>query len=229
MYFWTKMDDELKNNVYGEIITISYITFIILLSIPFYKINSEYSRKVIHIMLGNFYFIALYYFTKWYFASFFPFLFIFINYFSIKHNLIKYMQKMPNPKDKSVSYGTVYYAISLFILTTFSWIKKNYSLGLCPFLAMAYGDGLACIFGGAFKSRYINIYDSKKSIIGSSTMFIVCFLVFGSYLNYMNINCWMIKSFILSSISTLLEAISPCGIDNLTVPLGGLVLMNYLL
>ena len=223
------MDEELKNNLYGEIITISYIIFIILLSIPFYKINPEYSRKVIHIMLGNFYFIALFYFTKWYFASFFPFLFIFINYFSIKYNFIKYMQKTPNPKNQTVSYGTVYYAISLFILTTFSWIKKNYSLGLCPFLAMAYGDGFACIFGRIVKSPYMNIFDSKKSLIGSSTMFIVCFIVFGFYFNYMNISCWIIKSFAMSSISTILEATSPCGIDNLTVPIGDLIMMNYLL
>ena len=138
------------------------------------------------------------------------------------------MQKIPNPKNKTVSYGTVYYAISLFILTTYSWIKKNYSLGLCPFLAMAYGDGFACIFGRLIKSPYMNIFDSKKSLIGSSIMFIVCFIIFGFYFNYMNISCWMIKSFVMSSISTIIEAMSPYGIDNLTVPICDLIMMNYL-
>ena len=222
------MDAEFKKNLYGEIICIIYVIFIFLLSILFYKINPEYSRKVVHIMLGNFYFIALLYFTKWYYASFGPFVFIFINYFSSKYNLIKFVQRASDSKKKSINYGTVFYAISLFILTTFSWIKKNYSLGLCPFLAMAYGDGLACIFGNMFKSAYITIYDSKKSLVGSSTMFIVCFLIFGCYFNYMNVNCWMIKSLMLSGISTILEAMSPWGIDNLTVPLIDLAIMNFL-
>lgn len=81
----------IKENIKGEIISILYIIIVFILSVPLYKINPEFSRKEIHIMLGNFYFIALLYFTNWYFASFFPFLSIFLNYLIIKYKAIKYM------------------------------------------------------------------------------------------------------------------------------------------
>ena len=114
-------------NIKGEIICILFILFSFILAFPFYKINPEYSRKVIHIMLGNFYFIALFYFSDWYFACLGPFAFIFVNYFSIKYRFIKLMLRHPKKNDKNIKYdyGTVYYAISLTIITIYSWkIKK---------------------------------------------------------------------------------------------------------
>lgn len=78
-------------NIEGEIICLLFIISVFIISIPFYKINAEYSRKVIHIMLSIFYFIALLYFTEWYFACFGPFVFIFVNYFSVKYRYIKLM------------------------------------------------------------------------------------------------------------------------------------------
>ena len=118
----------IKLNIEGEIISFLFILSSFILSIPFYKINPEYSRKVIHIMLGNFYFIALFYFTEWYFACFGPFVFIFVNYFSVKYRYIKLMLRY-NKKDEKGKihndYGTVYYAVSLTIITMYSWkIKK---------------------------------------------------------------------------------------------------------
>ena len=117
------MNYNLKENIKGEIISLTFILLTFILAIPFYRINPEYSRKEIHIMLGNFYFIALLYFTEWYFACLGPFIFIFINYFSIKYQLIKLMLRHEKIKDKSKvkkDYGTVYYAISLTILTIYS-------------------------------------------------------------------------------------------------------------
>ena len=111
----------LKINIEGEIISLLFILLVFILAIPFYRINPEYSRKEIHIMLGNFYFIALFYFTEWYFAFLGPFIFIFINYFSVRYRYIKLMlrHRQKNTEDKIYyDYGTVYYAISLTILTS---------------------------------------------------------------------------------------------------------------
>ncbi len=70
------MTTNIKENILGEIICFLFIFFVFIIAIPLYKIKPEYSRKEIHIMLGNFYFIALLYFSEWYFACFGPFLFI---------------------------------------------------------------------------------------------------------------------------------------------------------
>ena len=57
------MNDIIKENIKGELFSVTFILIVFLLAIPFYKIKPEYSRKEIHLMLGNFYFIALFYFT----------------------------------------------------------------------------------------------------------------------------------------------------------------------
>ena len=218
-------------NIEGEIISLLYILLIFLISIPFYKINQEHSRKVIHIMLGFFYFIALYYFTEWYFACFGPLLFIFVNYFSVKFNFIKLMlRNKKNKKGKILhDYGTVYYAFSLTVITIYSWKIKKPEIGLCPFLSMAFGDGFACVFGSNIKSPYKIIFGAKKSLVGSFTMFFTCFLIYKIFFSYYEINYGIIKAIFLGIISTILEAFSPFSTDNLTVPIGNLVLISFLI
>ena len=226
------MINNLKENIIGEIISLIFILLTFILAIPFYRIKPEYSRKEIHIMLGNFYFIALLYFTEWYFACLGPFVFIFVNYFSIKYQLIKVMLRNEKVKDKSKikkDYGTVYYAISLTILTIYSWKINKPDIGLCPFLSMAFGDGMACIIGGAIKSPYKIIFGAKKSLAGSLTMFIVNIIIFGIYFYYYNIKLWIIKSIFIGFFSTILEAFSPFGTDNLTVPLCNLYIISFLI
>ena len=221
----------IKENIEGEIICFLFILSSFILSVPFYRINPEYSRKVIHIMLGNFYFIALLYFSDWYFACFGPFVFIFVNYFSVKYRYIKLMLRH-NKKIKNgeiyYDYGTVYYAISLTIITIYSWKIKKPEIGLCPFLSMAFGDGFACVIGSSIKSPSIFIFESKKSLIGSFTMFFITFLIYNIFFWYYNINMGMIKAFFMGIISMLLEAISPYATDNLTVPIGNLILISFL-
>ena len=221
----------IKENIEGEIICFLFILSSFILSVPFYRINPEYSRKVIHIMLGNFYFIALLYFSDWYFACFGPFVFIFVNYFSVKYRYIKLMLRH-NKKTKNgeiyYDYGTVYYAISLTIITIYSWKIKKPEIGLCPFLSMAFGDGFACVIGSSIKSPSIFIFESKKSLIGSFTMFFITFLIYNIFFWYYNINMGMIKAFFMGIISMLLEAISPYATDNLTVPIGNLILISFL-
>ena len=221
----------LKRNILGEIISFSFIILVFLIAIPFYNINPEYSRKEIHIMLGFFYFIALIYFTEWYFACFGPFVFIFVNYFSVKYQLIKLMLRhrleKKNKKYKK-DYGTVYYAISLTIITIYCWKVKKPEMGLCPFLSMAFGDGLACVIGRLINSPYMIIFGAKKSIAGSFTMFLVSFIAFGAFFYYYNANLWLIKGWFMGLISMIIEALSPFGTDNLTVPLLDLFIISFL-
>jgi dolichol kinase len=171
-------------NIEGEIICFLYILSIFIISIPFYKISAEYSRKVIHIMLGFFYFIALLYFTEWYFASFGPFIFIFVNYFSVKYSYIKLMLR--NKKKLNTGgyndYGTVYYAMSLTIITIYSWKINKPEIGICPFLSMAFGDGFAGVFGSSIKSKTFIIFESKKKF---NRMFYYVFYLFFSLWNFL--------------------------------------------
>ena len=208
-------------------ILVSYI-FIFLMIIGgklFEKVGKEASRKFIHIMLGNWWLIAMYFFNNVWFAAFVPLTFVIINYISYKKDIIKVMEREENKKD---GLGTVYYACSLLILViiTFGVLNKPI-LGLVPIFVMAFGDGLAAIFGKLIKSKKYKVYDTEKSIAGSLTMFIVSFIIISIYLVYINNPFWYLKGIIISLIITVLEAISIKGIDNITVPIATLIMLMF--
>lgn len=208
-------------------ILVSYI-FIFLMIIGgklFEKVGKEASRKFIHIMLGNWWLIAMYFFNNVWFAAFVPLTFVIINYISYKKDIIKVMEREENKKD---GLGTVYYACSLLILViiTFGVLNKPI-LGLVPIFVMAFGDGLAAIFGKLIKSKKYKVYDTEKSIAGSLTMFIVSFIIISIYLIYINNPFWYLKAIIISLIITVLEAISIKGTDNITVPIANLIMLMF--
>ena len=115
-------------NWLGIVVSYLYIALVIIGAKIFEKKGREASRKFIHIMLGNWWFIAMYFFTNVWFAAFVPATFIIINYLSFKKNIIKVMER-----DEQDGFGTVYYAVSLLILVIVSFgIYDMPSLGLIP-------------------------------------------------------------------------------------------------
>ena len=149
------------------------------------------------------------------------------NYISYKKDIIKVMER-----DQQDGLGTVYYATSLLILVIVSFgIYRMPSLGLIPNLVMAYGDGLAALFGKAIKSKKYKLGDSKKSTAGSITMFVISTILIGGYLAFWHqvefwaTPHWPLVSALIGFAITAIEAISVKGTDNITVPLGTLCML----
>ena len=215
------------NNWMGILVSYLYIALVIIGARIFERKGKEASRKFIHIMLGNWWFIAMYYFTNVWFAAFVPATFVIINYISYKKDLIKVMER-----DVQDGLGTVYYAISLLILVIVSFgVYKEPSLGLIPNLVMAYGDGLAGLLGRMIKSKRYKLSDTKKSVAGSITMFVISTLLIGGYLLYWHKEIfwstphWPLVAVLIGFAITAIEAISEKGTDNITVPLGTLCML----
>ena len=205
-------------------ILVSYVAIFLVIVIAklFEKKGKEASRKFIHIALGNWWLIAMYFFDNVWFALFVPATFVIINYVSYKKNLIKVMERTENDKE---GLGTVYYALSLLIVTFVTFkIKNNTMLGIAPIFIMSYGDGFAAVVGKLIKSPKYKIYDTEKSIAGSLAMFIITFLIMSIYLG-LNTNLWVMKSLISSLVLTLTEAVSIRGTDNITVPIAALLML----
>ena len=214
------------SNLAGILVSYLYIVLVIIGARIFEKKGKEASRKFIHIMLGNWWFIAMYYFTNVWVAAFVPATFVIINYVSYKKDLIKVMER-----EKQDGLGTVYYAISLFILVIVSFgIYKTPSLGLIPNLVMAYGDGLAGLIGKAIKSKKYKLSDTKKSVAGSITMFVISSILIGGYLAFWHTGefwatpHWPVVSMLIGFLITAIEAGSAKGTHNITVPLGTLLI-----
>lgn len=207
------------NNLIGIIVSIVFIGLILLSAKVFEKAGKEASRKFIHIMLSNWWLIAMVFFDNVFAASLLPALFIVINYASYKMDIIKVMEREDGEENKD-SLGTVYYAVSLFVLALITFGPINNPLiGLCGIAVMGYGDGLAAVIGQAVKSPEFRIGKNKKTLAGSLTMLCITFMIIAGFLSYSMASHVIIKATLLAIIATIIEAVSVKGTDNLTVPL----------
>ena len=217
-------------NIIGIIASYLYVGLVIAGGKIFEKKGKEASRKFIHIMLGNWWFVAMYFFTNVWYAAVAPLTFVIINYLSYKKNLIKVMER-----DEQDGLGTVYYAVALLVLAIVSFgIFKQPSLGLVPTLVLAYGDGLAAIIGKKIKSKKYKLGDTKKSFAGSLTMFIISTFLIGAHLAF-NLGTtfwfgthWPVVAVLAGFAITALEAVSGKGWDNISVPVATMALLILL-
>lgn len=218
---------DLQSNLLGILVSYIFIFFIIVTSKVVSKYGPEVSRKYIHIILANWWIIAMIFFKGVLWAAFVPATFVIINYISYKKDLIKVMER--NEKDKD-GLGTVYYALSLLILAVITFAKNcNPLIGLFGVFVMGYGDGLAAVIGKKVKSRKYKVGNKEKSVAGSLTMFVVTFICTLIILMYLKTGMIGIKAIGLAVILTILEGISIKGTDNITVPLSASLLLGLMI
>ena len=214
-------------NIAGFILSYVFIAIIIVAAKFFEKAGKEASRKFIHIMLANWWFLAMYFFDNVIWASIVPLSFVVINYISYKKNLIQVMERAEEDKD---GLGTVYYALSLFLISIFTFgIIKRPEVGLCSILIMGYGDGLAAIIGRSVKSLSYKIGNTTKTIAGSGTMFFISFFIVAIFLASIASPMWFLKSILLAISVTVVEAVSIKGTDNITVPIFACLLLTVMI
>ncbi len=201
-------------NIMGLIISLLFILGLILVAEKLLKKNQELSRKFVHIGVCNWWIIATIFFDNVYIACIIPLLFVILNYISFKKDIFASIER----EDKK-SLGTVYYAGSCFLLTLVSFLfLKNMLYGGIGLLTMGYGDGFAAIFGTKIKSHEYSIWNQKKTVAGSITMFLLSFIVI-SILTLFYDKFSLINTVFVALFATVIEAISPRGLDNLSVPL----------
>lgn len=206
-------------NILGIIVSIFFIFLIIGISTFLTNkkiLSGESSRKFIHIGVANWWIIAMIFFDNPLWAAIVPALFIIINYISYKKQVFKAMERGKGKSDL----GTVYYAISLFILSiaTF-WEGMDPYIGAMGILIMGYGDGFAAVIGEKYGKHKFNVMGSKKSLEGAAAMFIASFIVAFIIAQLAGNSCIWFLPLSLAMIATLVEMFSPYGTDNLTVPL----------
>ncbi|MDZ7342611.1 MAG: hypothetical protein ONB27_14725, partial [candidate division KSB1 bacterium] len=196
-----------------------------------FKLSVEATRKFVHIITGLL--IAL---TPLLLTNAMPLLiisgsFVVINLIAIRKHWLPGMHATPQ-----VSYGTVFYPASFFILSLLLW--HNYkSVLVTAMLIMAIADALAAIVGRSVSSpRLYQISGETKSFQGSLAMFAATFIiVVGGMHLFLPIDglsipwasiLWIAS--IAAIMATVCESISFRGSDNLTVPLGAAFVIHYM-
>jgi len=190
--------------------------------------SPEITRKLVHIATG-----VLICFTPWFFVSGVPpmllaALFMVINFTAIRLGVLKGIHGT-----NRVSFGTVYYPFSFFVLVLLAWDTAPYFITI-SMLILAFGDAAAAIVGENLVSPNVYHFTSdKKSVEGSAVMFIATFVIayFGIvYLVPAGTQLALSPLLIalaLSAFVTAWEAISSQGLDNLTVPLAAGFVLDY--
>ena len=180
--------------------------------------SSEVARKIVHIGVSNWYFIYLYVFE----SDIWPM--VGLAAFTVLNaimNVSGALKVVMGQGDKERNWGLVQYPISIIILIVLKMLGVGDMVARgCAILGMGYGDGLACLVGRAVKSKKLTKHGSK-TIAGSLTMLVVTFaatvlvkmLIGGS-----SFGAAALVGLASSVCATVVEAFTPFGLDNITVP-----------
>lgn len=213
-------------------ISMAYILAVIFVSgliAKFKKGSSEFTRKFVHILVGNWVFIVPF-FTDLWAVVLIPFIFIIINSLSLKYKLISSMERNDD------SLGTVYYAVAMFFLSGIGFMLNWMMLPLIGLLTMAYGDGLAAIIGKKWGRKKPFSFAPEKSLVGFFTVVISCLIVSVAVMFYFNLRSDFPRPFPILAVIALvtglftgfIELTGKRGCDNLSVPIGSGLLASFL-
>lgn len=172
------------------------------------------TRKIVHVGVGMTALVITAFFRDWTIAIIGPLVFIGVNYFSYRRKLFSGVET-----GEAGQFGTIYFPLSFVLLTPLLWSFPV--LLAAAFMPMTWGDAAAAILGTRFGSRRFTLFGQSSSVEGSLAMFVFSFV--GTDLALMLFGQPPIPSAAISLATALIaaiaEALSPKGVDNLTVPI----------
>ncbi|MFW9909052.1 MAG: diacylglycerol/polyprenol kinase family protein [Candidatus Thorarchaeota archaeon] len=214
------------------------------------KLSTDVTRKVIHIFAAPVWVLSWLLFSGGVFSRwlalivplFFVLQFVAIGTGKMKNeDFVRSMSRSGDPKE--LLGGTLYYAF-LMIVFAILWfyvpasgnLSQATPLALIAFGCLAGGDGLADVIGRKYGGeRKFGIGGAQRTVAGSIGMFIGSFLFsivlvffFSFEATAFAIANMVIPILIISIVATIVEALSPKGLDNWTVPISVIIMILLL-
>ena len=212
---------DMNSNIVGLVASFAFLGIVIVFAFVLGKktdISSETMRKIIHIGVSNWWFLEITMFTTLSYALVGPIFFI------ISNSLFTFLDwgRFIGMNDRKRNYGLIYFPVTLLLLVVLQYQGVLPSIA-CTIgvLVMGYGDGLAALIGRKWGKRKLNIPSGGKTWLGTFVMFLVSFLVsfIGLMMASLPFGSVVGVSLLVGVVSAFVEAITPLGLDNLTVPL----------
>ena len=127
------------------------------------------------------------------------------------------------------TYGVFYYALSITILVGLLW-DHHPQYAVIGVMVMSWGDGMAALVGKRFGKHTFIYMGNKRSLEGSLAMFVTSLIVMlGIFASCHSLSARDVGVAIpVAAIAAMLEAFSPGGTDNLSVPLASASLSYFL-
>ena len=184
----------------------------------------EFTRKFIHIAVGMWAYGTVLLFEHRALALVPPLAFVAINALSYWRGTFKAMEA-----GEKGQLGTIYFPVSFAATIWLLWERPN--LLVASLMPMTWGDALAAVVGRRIGHRRYAVAGTSRSLEGSVMMFLaswattlVPLVLLAS--GPVDAIAAVGAAAVTSLGATLIEALSPWGVDNLTVPaVSGLILM----
>jgi len=207
-----------QSDIVGVAAVYIYVAVLILFTEKvFAKKYPVQSRKFLHIMTGNIAFILPLFETREIMAFVAAGPFILFTFLMSPYSPIKSMRGKTSEAGHGL--GLVYYAITWTVLAyVFFDHREIIAMGI---LAMSYGDGLASLIGIKYGKRTYTVFKDTKSYVGSIAMLVCTFLfLIIALVFYAEPVTLRAVAYLLciAGVATVVEGITPLGLDNLSVP-----------
>ena len=196
-------------------ISILVFLFSVEIGLKYFNISQLYTRKFIHIITGLILCVVAFYLQSNLPIILFSLLYVTIDLWALRKGKFKSIHP-----DRH-SFGTLFYALSVFILALIFWSELK-SLFIITNLLMIIPDAMAALVGEQYAKAYFNPLTEKKSVIGMVTMFLLTELIIISALILFYQRSVMEVTLIaltVGIIATVSELLSIRGSDNLSVPM----------
>jgi len=176
----------------------------------------EFTRKFIHIAVGMWAFGTVLLFEHRTFAIIPPLAFVAINALSYWRGMFKAMET-----GEKGQLGTIYFPISFAVLIWLLWERPH--LLVASLMPMTWGDALAAVVGQRIGQRRYTVAGSTRSLEGSVVLFLISWAATLVPLvllapEPLDPAATAGAAAVTALGAVVVEAISPWGIDNLTVP-----------
>lgn len=197
-----------------------------------FNLSTSFTRKFVHILTGILIAITPLLLNRPYPLLIISGVFVVLNWVAIKKQWMPGMHAT-----EKISYGTVFYPISFFILIILLW-QRHRGILVISMLIMAIADAMAAIVGEKIKKPIRYQFDGEpKSVQGSAVMLISSFIIALAGLKlfsaFENLTYGVTQSLWIAAVvaitATACESISYKGSDNFTVPLGVAFALHYMI
>jgi len=202
----------ISGDVTGLILVYSYVLVLLFISEKILAKYPLFSRKFLHIMVGNVFLLLPLFETRWVMAFLAAAPFIALTFLVSPYSLLKVVS---GTSATGHGLGLVYYSISWTILAfIFFDTPEIIAIGI---VAMSYGDGFASLIGTKYGKHGYKILGDYKTVEGSLTMFIVICIMGLVVLLYYHAPLNILLIIAIAVSAAFIEGITPKGLDNLTV------------
>lgn len=198
-------------DIFGLLLVYGYVILILVISEKVLKKYPTFSRKFLHIMVGNILFILPIFSSRWIMAFLAAGPFIILTYLMSPHTPLKISDRI---SASGHGLGLVYYSISWFVLALL-FFDQPWIIGV-GIAAMSYGDGMASLIGQKYGKIKYNLFGDTKSLEGSVTMFLVLIVALSVVLLYYGQPINLVVIGAVALVATLFEGMTPKGFDNIT-------------